>query len=148
MEKSREAETSTSMATIENIQKRLIRPSLQSQPWSGRINSQISSKFTVNSTALMMKKTQETRIRKLEDYLHPVLLSTAREKISGNRKKHHGAEIKKATKCAVQEFDLFRWSGGGDHHQRFSALAGGSTAGISEVKKEEDRNDAVDLSKD
>ncbi|KAA8516436.1 hypothetical protein F0562_016729 [Nyssa sinensis] len=108
MEKSR-AEDSSPLSTIEEIQRRLVRPpSLQSQSQSSiTINKSRddivrcdSLLFDVNSSEFRRKR--EVTNKRLEDYLDPVLLSVIRTKIGGKRKRDGDMKLKSA------EFE-FEW---------------------------------------
>ncbi|CAK9174726.1 unnamed protein product [Ilex paraguariensis] len=106
MEKSR-VEASSPLATVEDIQKRLVRPlSLPSQSSNPMVTSRDnllrrnSSQFNTNSIELCRKR--EVTNKRLEDYLDPVLLSAMCSKIGGKR--INSGEIK-----LQREFDRFEW---------------------------------------
>ncbi|XP_059428437.1 uncharacterized protein LOC132162188 [Corylus avellana] len=108
------AEGSSPLATVEDIQRRLLRPpSLHSTPPTSSISSpdgvpsSNSSQFKVSFTEF---KTMKKEKKKLEDYLDPVLLSTVSSKIGRAKKVRPEAKPKKVAKdfeWPVDELNVF-----------------------------------------
>ncbi|KAL6987601.1 hypothetical protein U1Q18_013346 [Sarracenia purpurea var. burkii] len=113
------AEGSSLRATVEGIQRRLVRPpslhslsSISSARDRSNIMSCDSSQFEVNSTDFQKKrevKRREMRKKRLEDYLDPDLLSAVRARISGKQKR--GGDQNKLMKELAFEWpvDELKW---------------------------------------
>ncbi|XVE96867.1 hypothetical protein REPUB_Repub02eG0260400 [Reevesia pubescens] len=92
-------EDSTPLATVDDIQKRLLRP------------SSLHSPSLLNSTQLRVNlKENGTVKKKLEDYLDPVLLAAVSAKIGGSKKTKTGTKLKREDKgfeWPVDELKVF-----------------------------------------
>ncbi|KAK9290211.1 hypothetical protein L1049_008377 [Liquidambar formosana] len=115
MERSR-AEGSSPLATVEEIQRRLLRPPpLLSPPPTSTITSRDdvpsrdSLQNKVNLMEFQIKKEREVAKKKLEDYLDPVLLSAISSKIK-SEKENGDKKLKKRTRdfeWPVEELKVF-----------------------------------------
>ncbi|XVE76358.1 hypothetical protein DITRI_Ditri12bG0165800 [Diplodiscus trichospermus] len=93
-------EDSSPLATVEDIQKRLLRPPSLHSPLEGLNSSQ--SKVNL--------KRSGTVKRKLEDYLDPILLAVVSSKISRSKKEKTETKLKREVKgfeWPVNELKLF-----------------------------------------
>ncbi|KAF8396775.1 hypothetical protein HHK36_018407 [Tetracentron sinense] len=98
-----EEEGSSPLATVEEIQRRLVRPSSLTSPistiksrnsCSDDVEGRCSSQFQMSLTEIGRKGEEDEREmakRKLEDYLDPVLLSAISSKL---KRKQYGGETK------------------------------------------------------
>ncbi|KZV51793.1 hypothetical protein F511_11481 [Dorcoceras hygrometricum] len=98
-----EASCSSPLATVEEIQKRLLRP-LDSQPLSSY--NAMNQSFYENQKNRGAELKREVVNRRLEDYLDPKLLCAAREIIWSQKRKIGGeSRLTRRTSVEFDEFD-------------------------------------------
>ncbi|XP_059643451.1 uncharacterized protein LOC132285295 [Cornus florida] len=109
MEDEGRGEGSSPLATVEQIQRRLVRPTTSLHSHSS--TTIITPWDDVNSTEFQRIKREgakrEVTNKRLEDYLDPVLLSAIRRKIGGKSKRDGGLKLKREFEWPIDGLKVF-----------------------------------------